>query len=539
MVNSDKKLKKIIGAAYVRESTEDQDKGYSPDNQERQIRSYAERNNIDVKFWYKDLVTGTSVAKRNNFKQMIKDAELHKFGVIVVFHTSRFARNVKEAREHKTLLREKLGIDVISVTQNFGDWKNPSSFLNEGVNELFDEHTSRTISFWVRHGLAEKRLQGYQRGNPPFGYYKKRIGYDKEKDRPIYAKEWFIHKEESEIIKKIYKLYATNKYSYQDLASTLRNEGKKTKYKNPFTYSSIKDILGNKVYLGYVVSPRKKDLPDLKGKHPSILTEKLFDEVQRIKNERNASIGRPVAQHRFYLLQGLVYCYHCAKYLLGKEDKPQAKLIPKMYCRAQRWFDGKGQRQERYFYGCKLRREMRGCKQDDVPCEIIDKQVLKIMEGIVLPDDIIRMTLKKLGGMFDDIRKSKTEQDKVSDLENKKKKLMFVFTNTDSLSEENYLKQIQQIDTQLTIYRSLGVNEKTKGITKKVAVTETEKFLRNFKKFWQSDIGDDERRAWIQMVIKRIWVKDEKVVGIEPNDDFKSLFSALSSALRKDGVQVP
>ncbi len=533
------KTKTIIGAGYIRESTEEQDKGYSPDNQERQIKSYAERNNIDVKFWYKDLVTGTSTVKRDNFKQMISDAELHKFGIIIVFHSSRFARNVKEARQYKTLLREKLGIDVVSVTQHFGDWQNPSSFLNEGVNELFDEHYSRVVSFWVRHGLAEKRLQGYQRGNPPFGYYKKQIGFDKEKARPIYEKEWRVHPQESKIIKKIYQLYTTGKYSYQDLAGILRHEGEKTKYKNPFTYSSIKDILGNKVYLGYVVSPRKKDLSDIKGKHPAILTKKLFDEVQKIKNIRNATIGRPVAQHRFYLLQGLLYCYRCAKYLLGKENKPQAKLIPKMYCHAQRWFDSKGQRQERYFYGCKLKREMRGCKQKDVACEIIDQQVLKIMEGVILPEDIIQMTLKKLNDLFDNFKKSENEQDKVRDLEKKKQKLMFLFTNTDDLSEESYLKQIQQIDEQLAIYSTLGMTEKKKGATKRVAMVETEKFLRDFKKFWKSDIGPEEKRAWIQMAIKRIWVKDEKVVGVEPNDDFKPLFASLRKVSGQPPIVTP
>ena len=44
------------------------------------------------------------------------------------------------------------------------------------------------------------------------------------------------------------------------------------------------------------------------------------------------------------------------------------------------------------------------------------------------------------------------------------------------------------------------------------------------KKFWRSDIGFVEQREWIRMTIKRVWVKDRKVVGIEPHDNFKPLF---------------
>lgn len=534
-----KKSKLIIGAGYIRESTDDQDKGYSPANQERQIKDYADRHGIDVKFWYKDLITGTSVAKRDDFKLMITDAEQSKFQVILVFHTSRFARNVQEARQYKTLLREKLGVDVVSITQNFGDWQNPSAFLNEGVNELFDEHYSRQLSFWVRGGLAEKRLQGYQHGNPPFGYYKKKLGYDKEKNKPIYEKEWQVHLKESKIVKRIYTLYATSKYSYHDLATTLRNEGEKTKKDNPFTYSTIKDILCNKVYLGLVVAPRKKNLPDVKGKHKPILTKKLFDKVQVVKNERNKTIGRPVAQHRFYLLQGLAYCFHCAKYLKGKEDKPRAKLIPKMYCQTRWWTGDKNKRREIYQYGCKIKKEFKGCKQPDVSCKVIDDQVLKIMESITLPEDVIQLTLKKLGNMFDGVKNSPNEQGKIDEMEKKKKKLTFVFTNTDDLTEENYLKQVQQIDKQLAIYNSLGANEKKKGVTKKIAITETEKFLRDFKKFWSSGIGNEERRAWIQMTIKRVWVKDRKVIGIEPHDDFKPLFSSLKKVSGQLPIATP
>ena len=82
---------------------------------------------------YKDLISGTNALKRDSFQRMIEDAQDHKFEVVLVFHTSRFARNVKEARHYKDLLRSKLGIDVISISQNFGDFNDPESAVSRAV----------------------------------------------------------------------------------------------------------------------------------------------------------------------------------------------------------------------------------------------------------------------------------------------------------------------------------------------------------------------------------------------------------------------
>lgn len=47
------------------------------------------------------------------FQQLMADAAERRFDVVLVFHTSRFARNQVEARRYKALLRERLGIRVV------------------------------------------------------------------------------------------------------------------------------------------------------------------------------------------------------------------------------------------------------------------------------------------------------------------------------------------------------------------------------------------------------------------------------------------
>lgn len=52
---------------------------------------------------------------RPEFQRLMADAAKGNFDVVLVFHTSRFARNQSESRRYKQLLRERLNIQVISV----------------------------------------------------------------------------------------------------------------------------------------------------------------------------------------------------------------------------------------------------------------------------------------------------------------------------------------------------------------------------------------------------------------------------------------
>ncbi len=512
-----------IGVGYIRESTVGQDAGYSPEHQENSINQYAKSNNIQLVGIYKDLESGTSVKKRDDFQKMIDDALQHKFEVILVFHTSRFARNIKEARDYKQLLRQKLNIDVISVTQNFGDdWRNPSAFLTEGVNELFDEHYSRQLSFWLRHSLSEKRRQGFQTGNPPLGYYKKAGD----------TKNWYIDPKESKIVREAFELYATGKYSYADVTVQLNSKGYKTKLGNDFTYSSIKDIISNRVYLGFIPSGRK-NFPEILGNHKPLIEEGLFDKCQEAMSLRRRTIGRPVAQHRFYLLQGLVYCYNCIKHLKGKEEKPFATLLPRMYCETHSWKRPNEKSGEGYYYCCKFQRENRSCNQPKVATKVIDKQVIELMEGLQLPEDIIYDVLEKLKSLFATAKESKESATQIEKLLKERERINLMYRIGET-TDEVYSKDIAEIRNKLQEYKALNVVVNKSKEEEKNYIEETEKFLRDFKTFWKG-LEVREKRNWIQMVFKRIWVKGNKVVAVEPHNEFKPLCVALKKFL----VQVP
>lgn len=127
-----------LAVAYIRESTEEQGEGFSPDAQRQAITTFAAENALELIGEYCDFHSGWRKSEaRPEFQRLMADAADGRFDVVLVYHTSRFARNQVEARRYKQLLREQLGIRVVSVTQPMGeDHTDPSAFLAESIHEM-------------------------------------------------------------------------------------------------------------------------------------------------------------------------------------------------------------------------------------------------------------------------------------------------------------------------------------------------------------------------------------------------------------------
>lgn len=207
-------------------------------------------------------------------------------------------------------------------------------------------------------------------------------------------------------------------------------------------------------------------------------------------------------------------------------------MHPSMYCE-YRFSNGKKGGTEKLFYCCKFHRENKTCKQQPVECSIIDKQVIQLMNGFNLPDDIIQMTLNKLRETFGRSRKEKRQDDRVFEILSRKKRLKTMF-EYGHMPETEFLFKTQKADEEIEQMERQGVVQSMTASQQEQYIKKTEKFLKDFPKFW-SQLEKEEMREWIRMAIKRIWVKDKRVVAIEPRDDFKTLFSVY----RKVIVQAP
>ncbi|MDE7158716.1 MAG: recombinase family protein [Clostridiales bacterium] len=158
--------RKLRGRAYARYSSESQQES-SITVQLAAIRKYCAMYDIELEHEYVDEAqTGTN-ANRKQFQQMVKDAPLREFDIIIVHRMDRWARNVDDARYYKKYFAQ-YGIKVISTIEKFDETPEGEFFelLSMGMAELYSKKLSREA---VAGKIANAKLAKTHGGNPLLG----------------------------------------------------------------------------------------------------------------------------------------------------------------------------------------------------------------------------------------------------------------------------------------------------------------------------------------------------------------------------------
>ncbi|MCI7334723.1 MAG: recombinase family protein, partial [Oscillospiraceae bacterium] len=164
---------KKIAACYIRVSTDDQTE-LSPSSQLEALQEYADSHGyiIPEEYVFKDEgISGRTTKKRPEFNRMIGVAKTKPkpFDAVLLWKFSRFARNRTDAIVYKNLLRNELGIDVISISESLGDDRGTALIL-ESMFEAMDEYYSINLSTEVKRSMKMKAEKGQPLCIPPFGY---------------------------------------------------------------------------------------------------------------------------------------------------------------------------------------------------------------------------------------------------------------------------------------------------------------------------------------------------------------------------------
>ena len=102
-------------AAYCRVSTDKEEQKESLRHQKEFFEEYARRNgHALVRLYADEGISGTSLKKREEFKRLLRDAELGLFELVVVKDVSRFARNTVDALQSVRRLKA-LGINTLFI----------------------------------------------------------------------------------------------------------------------------------------------------------------------------------------------------------------------------------------------------------------------------------------------------------------------------------------------------------------------------------------------------------------------------------------
>lgn len=283
--------------------------------QQEAIYKFAEANGYRIVGEYIDRAkTGTSIAKRESFKQMLKDSSAKGFQYVIVHKLDRFARDRYDSAIAKHELKRN-NVKVVSVLEHIDD--TPESIILEALLEAMAEYYSKNLGREVMKGFKVRAGKCmHNGGQPPLGY-----------DVDEVTKLLVINEKEAEAVRMIFDLY-TSGYGYGHIIAELNAHGYKTKCNRDFGKNSIYSIIRNEKYAGYYVynqwdgkhnrHKRKSDdeVVKIKGGVPAIISEEQFAKAAELMAIHKRAPGSYTAK-KTYLLSGLIRCGHCGRAMTG------------------------------------------------------------------------------------------------------------------------------------------------------------------------------------------------------------------------------
>ena len=249
-------------------------------------------------------LSATSIKKRTNFIEMIKEAKEGYFDLIITREVSRFARNIVDTIRITRELKE-YGVEVFFIEDNIWTLKDEDGELRLSILASLAQNESKKISQRVKAGQLISFKNGVFYGNGNI------LGYDKK------GKNIIINKEQSKTVKIIFSLYLEGYGSKKIKEYLEKNNFKTAMGLDRWSEATIIRILSNPFYCGIIVY-RKSFVTDyleqkhvinhgevekiiVKGKHNPLVSEEDFYKVQKmirsnsvIKSENYIRNGKPV-----------------------------------------------------------------------------------------------------------------------------------------------------------------------------------------------------------------------------------------------------
>ena len=309
------KTKKKV-AAYARISMESERMNHSLSAQISYYSSLIQKN-PDWQYagvFADDGISGTGIAKRDEFKRMIEAADNGEIDIILTKSIQRFARNTVDLLQTVRHLKD-IGVEVRFEKEHINSMSGDGELMLT-ILASFAQEESRSLSENCKWGIRERFEKGIPNGH--FRVY----GYRWEGDDLV------IVPEEAEIVKRIFQNFLDGK-SRLETEREFAAEGITTREGCRWVDSNIKVVLTNVTYTGnlllqkeFISDPISKQRKKNKGQlpqyyvedtHPAIIDKATFDYVQEEIARRKELGPRANKSLNLTCFSGMLKCPHCGQ----------------------------------------------------------------------------------------------------------------------------------------------------------------------------------------------------------------------------------
>ena len=275
-------------------------------------------------------LSGISTKHRERFNQMVADAHDGLFDLIITKEISRFARNTLDSLQYTRQLLS-YGVGVFFQNDNINTLDEDSE-LRLSIMSSIAQDELRKLSSRVKFGHQQAIKQKVVLGNSRI------FGYRKDDKRLV------IDEEQAEMVRELYKLYATDEYSLKQIETIFYERGYRNYHGKKIAHSTMAGIIANPKYKGYYVgnkvkiidmfTKKQKFLPpeewvmfkDETGEIvPAIVAEDLWDRANAVLRRRSEDVKSRQGQcNHANLLTGKLICAECSSPFYRRDSKDKA-----------------------------------------------------------------------------------------------------------------------------------------------------------------------------------------------------------------------
>ena len=407
--------------AYIRVSTDKQVENYSLDSQEKSIRDFCKRNEIELVEIFREEGESAKTANRTELTALrarCRTAKRDNIQHVIIFKSDRLARNIKDF----LMIVEELsnsGVTLLSPNEAFD--LSAVGKLNTNVVAVFaqfdnDLRSERTIT-----GMKEALSRGRWVWQPVLGFNK-----GTSQDGPSLTQDETI----APIILQGFKKVALGEPK-EAVLKELNVLGLRTRSGKSVSKQTFNSILKNPLYVGRVVS--EKFGIDCVGDFEPIVTLEIFKAVQDRRKKPSGKQGRKLENPEFPFRRWL-QCGNCMTPLTGSTSKGNGGSYGYYHC----W--------------------NKKCKEVSVKKEVVETLFIEFLQREIVSPEILELFEAVVRDMWAERNKESIAlvasiDQKIQHLESNQEKLLDLYISGKGISEETYTVRNEKMTGEIASLR--------------------------------------------------------------------------------------
>ena len=525
-------------ALYTRVSTiEQSEEGYSIDEQERLLMSWAEKNNYEVYKCYSDRgISGKDIKNRPALKELLKDAEEKKFDMVISWKINRISRKLADVLKIVDIL-EKNDITFKSYSEPF-ETDTPAGKMQFQMMALIGEFERGTIAQNVKMGMCAKAKAGEWCGGRVLGY--DLIPVENQEGAKRRKTKLTINEIEARSVRLIFNEYSNGK-GYKAITNQLNKLGYKTKKGNDFSVGSIREILTNPVYIGKVRYNVRQNWSEKRrrninanpiitdGVHEPIIDEVLWDKVQAIMESKKGKPSRIYDGE--YPLTGILRCPKCGAGMVI--SRTTNKLA-----------DGTKKRIAYYCCGAWKNKGTSVCNSNtirvDKANEYVFNKISELLSNEKMVKSIVNNINKERHKKINPAKKELERIDKELEKIDRKKTKLFEAYEEEVISKEEFKERKDELNKRA---KTLQEEKEPLLVTLSDDVSEEipyefiKSILENFSKVLTESATREQQKKLLHMIISEITINEAREIDsikLKINDSLVDYISKEEGVSIKD-----